>query len=284
MRLGVNTFGLAKWLTDDFRADVDRLKNIGYTSVEINVQIRSGNMSTDLLERLPEAVRQKYLIRSRSVWDLQTAGKKVQTIKENGLAVDSMHIFGIQSPQELLAGKERLLAFAKENKIHYICISCFRASDEELYAYIPVFSEYVEACSREGMEFVYHNHESEFQGKCEANQIDRLLKKCPGIKIELDVGWAQYGGMEGSRAVRRYKDSIAEIHLKDYVPALTLEDGAEFFCAIGNGALDLKALFEEIPEEIKTSDRLIVDLDDAAGDIFEDLENSCQNVKRYIKN
>lgn len=66
-----------------------------------------------------------------------------------------------------------------------------------------------------GIKIGYHNHSQEFyfdQGKC---LLEHLLDNSTKCYSQLDCGWAQNGGMYPPYFIRKYRNRIVSIHVKE---------------------------------------------------------------------
>ena len=283
--IGCNMFGVAKWMTEDLTADVKRFQEIGFTSLETNIQLATkgdqGKAQIDY-SKIPKEILERYKIRGRVIWSMEDAEEKIATIRAGGLAVKSVHLFGVDTSAILQERIEDIVAFGKEVKNEYFVLSCFHMGTEKMEAFYPVMEELAGRLAEIGIGFLYHNHDSECrmqEGRC---LLDRVMEACPHVGIELDVGWAQYAGADVTKLLRKYGDRIQLIHYKDYDAGLTPEAGARFHQAVGQGDLALQEITDAIPKRLKQADRLIIDQDDSAGDMFADLAIGYQNVMQAI--
>jgi sugar phosphate isomerase/epimerase len=121
-------------------------------------------------------------------------------------------------------------------------------------------------CADAGYVFGYHNHAHEFAMISGKHGLDYLMEKTDPalVKMELDVGWAWYGGVDPAAYLRRYAGRVPLIHAKDHD-----RDNKDVNRPVGEGALDWSAVFAAaeagvdyaIVEEDKT---ILPELDSAA--------------------
>lgn len=267
MRAGVNFFGLKKKLSEDFDGTIARLKEIGFTSAEVCVVFDDDQPS------FPEDVARIF---NAGIWNYKVAPEKIAKLRAAGLEVVSVHIMGNpEHPLDELA--PRIIAFGKENKISYFVIS-FNKNLEEMKAMTEVTKKVSEELAREGLTFVYHNHNPECGFTDGVNALDYILDACPGLKLELDVGWVQFSGEDPVKFLERYKDRIPLLHLKDICEGACQENRQVCFRAIGEGAIPLKAIMEEAKTGNIVSEGIIIDQDDSIGDMLEDLKTGLKNI------
>ena len=80
-----------------------------------------------------------------------------------------------------------------------------------------------------GMGFGYHNHQMEFADLGDENAFDYLFSQADAelVKIELDIGWAVFAGVDPLAVLNRYAGRVLAVHLKDHAPPGSPADGAE---------------------------------------------------------
>lgn len=77
-----------------------------------------------------------------------------------------------------------------------------------------------ELAKASGMGFGYHNHQMEFADLGDENAFDYLFAQADSelVKIELDIGWAVFAGIDPLQVLKRYAGRIIAVHLKDHAP------------------------------------------------------------------
>lgn len=147
----------------------------------------------------------------------------------------------------------------------------------------------------EGISLYYHNHHIEFAKYDGKHLLDIIADRAPDMGLEIDVHWVQRGGLDPVATIRKYRDRVAMVHLKDYrigaIPdeafaALSAGDHKTFmaaftgvvqFAEVGEGNLDFRAIIEEsLASEVQY---LLVEQDDLYGrDVFDCLQTSYDNL------
>jgi sugar phosphate isomerase/epimerase len=126
----------------------------------------------------------------------------------------------------------------------------------------------------EGMDLSYHNHAFElmrYSGKTGLDIIyDESDKDC--LFAEIDTYWIQYGGGDPSLWIKKMKDRIKVVHLKD----MGIIDNTPAMFEVGEGNLN----WQEIIAECKYSgvEWLVVEQDTCSGDPFDSVEISFKNL------
>ena len=98
-----------------------------------------------------------------------------------------------------------------------------------------------------GMQFMFHNHDAEFQIEVNGTTPYELMNRhAPDLTFELDVGWATYAGVDPVNLIYRIKDRIGALHIKDFVPGKVDQRGNTMprFTTPGTGILNLSGVLE----------------------------------------
>ena len=96
-----------------------------------------------------------------------------------------------------------------------------------------------ELAKASGMGFGYHNHQMEFADLGDENAFDYLFAQADAelVKIELDIGWALFAGIDPLQVLKRYAGRIIAVHLKDHAPP-----------PVGNGDSDPASIQAQLVE------------------------------------
>ena len=102
-------------------------------------------------------------------------------------------------------------------------------------ALAPRLNEIGRRCREQGITFGYHNHDFEFTRFDGIYLMDYLLQATDPslVKIELDVYWAAYAGVDPVAYLEALGDRVALIHLKDMAPDRSMTE-------VGKGVLDMR--------------------------------------------
>ena len=96
-------------------------------------------------------------------------------------------------------------------------------------------------CQQRGVTLAYHNHAFEFECDQQSNEylLDILLNETDpeAVKLEFDVYWAAFAGVDPVAYLRRYADRVPLLHLKDMATDRT-------FTEVGDGTLDMASICE----------------------------------------
>jgi len=108
---------------------------------------------------------------------------------------------------------------------------------------------------KEGIDFMYHNHDVELK-VCYKGvpQLQLIAANTENLTFELDTGWADFAGADPVKLIHQLKNRISVIHLKDYQKEMVNYPRFDNvivpqFTAVGTGELDLKGVLQAAIEE-----------------------------------
>jgi sugar phosphate isomerase/epimerase len=112
-------------------------------------------------------------------------------------------------------------------------------TQEGMQALAPRLNAIGQRCREHGITFAYHNHDFEFTRVDGVYLLDYLLQAThPSlVKIELDVYWAAYAGVDPVLYLQTLADRVALIHLKDMAADRSMTE-------VGKGILDMQHICE----------------------------------------
>jgi len=171
-------------------------------------------------------------VRTIGYGEVETAGfggyspKQFRTALEGaGLRCSSSHFFDVGSRDA-----QQIFDAANTVGVHYIVSSgisrftekpagtAMKADDYKAMA--EFFNEFGKQAKQAGLQFAYHNHNSEFrdlgQGKV---GYDVLIEDTDAdlVKLELDCGWMVAAGHDPVQYFHRYPNRYRMVHIKDFV-------------------------------------------------------------------
>lgn len=128
-------------------------------------------------------------------------------------------------------------------------LSTFKADDFKRTAALA--NSIGEKAKKSGLQFVYHNHNWEFQQLGEgATGYDLLMSETDPslVKHEMDCGWVVTGGQNPIDLLKRYRDRYRLLHIKDFTrksPTTTVPgaSGETNGTELGRGRIDYKPIF-----------------------------------------
>ena len=103
----------------------------------------------------------------------------------------------------------------------------------------PRLNEFGRQCQAAGITFGYHNHDFEFVQHDGVTFMDILLAQTDPtlVKLECDVYWAAYAGVNPSTFLQQHTGRIPLVHIKDMTPERT-------FAEVGDGTLNIPSIIE----------------------------------------
>ena len=177
-------------------------------------------------------------VRAIGYGEVETAGfggisaKQFRTALENtGLKCSSSHFFNVGT-----GDPNHIFEAANSLGVHYIVSSGIsRFTDkpagtamkgDDYKAMAEFFNEFGKQAKQAGLQFAYHNHNSEFQDHFEFRDLgqvkvgyDILLEHTDAdlVKLELDCGWMVAAGHDPVQYFQRYQNRYRMVHIKDFV-------------------------------------------------------------------
>ena len=158
---------------------------------------------------------------------------------------------------------------------------------EERFPYfVERFSRLGKELKDAGIQLLYHNHGFEFEKKSGEYALN-VLYNCfdpDHVKAELDCGFARYCGADPAALIRRYRDRIPVVHLKDFrFNEGVKDDFSTFACPAGEGELDLPSILSACGSS--GTKWLVVEQDSPSWNGMNEMEcaaRSAANLKKYI--
>ena len=278
MRIGVNTFNVKNLFPDDFQGTLKKLKDIGFTSLEVCVTFQEDNQN---LKDIPEETLELIQLMRGGIWSKEEAEERFPLVRAAGLEIDSIHAgLDCSSPEALLKNLPLLESFAEKNHIKYI-VTGFPKNLEELKVLAPVLNQMAEALQRKGVVFAYHNHAEECKKTDGVSIIEYLLDNCPCLMAEPDVGWMHYAGMSPVSFMEKYAKRIVLLHLKDVRFIAEENNRKPIFTAVGAGCVPMEEVLKLTDKCNLAVNGLIIDQDDSQGDILTDLAYGVEFVLQF---
>ncbi|MDD5350019.1 MAG: sugar phosphate isomerase/epimerase [Chthoniobacteraceae bacterium] len=130
-----------------------------------------------------------------------------------------------------------------------------------------------------GQVLTYHNHAHEFFRVDGKPLLETIYARtdAKNLQGEIDTYWVQAGGGNPVEWVKRLKNRLPLLHLKDYGVDAT---GKPHFAEIGWGNLDFKAIIPAA--EASGCEWFIVEQDSTPGDPFDSLQKSFDYIKANL--
>ena len=274
MEIGVNTFGIAKLLKEDFNGTLQRLSEIGITSIEPMVLF--AGKEGGLTERLAVYTTAKLDI-AGGTWPLSVADGKFAAIRSAGFSIRSAHMAG---PGWKQANIDRAIAFAKEQGIRYYVVSFNKAQISEVAPQVAELRLAARKFRENGIWLLMHNHEVEWTECGGESVFSFLMDTVPDLGVELDLGWTKYAGKDCVEVMRKYRDRIRILHFKDVREGADARTRATCYTAVGEGSIPLADILKEAKNMDLDEVGFILDQDASLGSILEDIRISVENIRK----
>ncbi len=129
-------------------------------------------------------------------------------------------------------------------------------------------------CQEAGITFGYHNHDFEFAQHEGETLMDILLAQTDStlVKLECDVYWAAFAGVNPSTFLRQHAGRVPLVHIKDMTPQRT-------FAEVGDGTLNIASIIE-VARNSGTQE-FIVENDAPSIPSFESAKRSLENIRTF---
>lgn len=126
-----------------------------------------------------------------------------------------------------------------------------------------------------GLTFSYHNHSFEFERFGKRTALDIIYEESDPryLQAEIDTYWVQHGGGDPAAWIRRMKNRMPVVHLKDMV----IVDRQQVMAEVGEGNLNWPAILDACREA--GVEWYAVEQDICRRDPFESLRISYENLR-----
>lgn len=120
----------------------------------------------------------------------------------------------------------------------------FRGGEEGFRRFTAWANQVGQELDKAGLTFSYHNHSFEFVRFGKLTGLDIIYTESDPryLKAELDTYWIQHGGSDPAEWIRRVKDRMPVVHLKDMVITLEGQNARQTMAEVGEGNLNWPAI------------------------------------------
>ena len=245
MPIGLQLYTLGDLMTTDPKGTLKKLAEIGYKEVE-SAGSQKGNYYGFKPKEFAAMVKDAGL-NWRSAHVGGTPFSVDQLLKMAKTAEDSARMVKIaerfKNMPKLLNLKEnyqQLADDAAEGGINYLVCSSIPVNTlDEIKTAVDVFSKAGEACKKNGVEFAYHNHQTEFDKIEGQRPFDYILNNTDKdlVKMELDLAWATKAKQDPVELFKLHPGRYPLWHVKD------LDKETMNPAEVGSGVVDFKRIF-----------------------------------------
>ena len=153
---------------------------------------------------------------------------------------------------------KKALEMGKDYELRYVVVGDNpRLNAEAWKRRADFYSQCGALASSAGMQFCYHAHFNEFAQTDNSCGYDIMLAQCEAkhLKIEMDVFWAVYAGVDPVTYFHRYPGRFPLLHIKDLYKNVAVDphespadDGPNPFAPVGQGKIDWARIFAHAGE------------------------------------
>lgn len=274
MKIGTNTYGLGAALREDLDATIASLKGSGITSIEPCILFQTG-LSGAIMSYIKKKEPEKGGIFPSAVGELL-----IRRFRAEGFTVKAIHVMGVNWKR---GNYGPVLRFCRENRIKYAVVSFMESSVGNIRELLPILRDAANRFGKAGISLLIHNHAQEWQPSEGTSVMQYLADNAPEIGFELDAGWTEYAGISSVEAMRRFRNRIKLLHLKE-IQKNTTDLSRPFCVAPGTGILPLGEVMKEAAELPLDEDGILFDQDNSVcGDILADIREGVSSLKAALQ-
>ncbi len=146
----------------------------------------------------------------------------------------------------------------KDYALHYIVVGDNPRLDAEAWKRrADLYNQCGKLAQDAGMQFCYHAHYNEFARLGNTSGYDIMLTRCDPklLKMEMDVFWAVYAGVDPLHYFKLYPGRFPLLHIKDLRKGVAVNphedppaNGRNPFAPVGQGKIDWRRIFAQVGE------------------------------------
>lgn len=247
---GLQLYTLGDLMTTDTKGTLQKLAAIGYTEAE-SAGSQKGNFYGFTPKEFSAMVKDAGM-NWRSAHVGGAPFTMDQIMKMAKTAEDSARIKAYMeklkdAPKSLNLKEnyQQLADDAAEGGLSYlVCSSIPVSTMDEIKTAVDVFSKSGEACKKNGIQFAYHNHVTEFDEVEGTRPFDYILNNTDKdlVKMELDLAWATKAKQDPVELFKLHPGRYPLWHVKD------LDKATMNPAEVGAGIVDFKRIFDNAKE------------------------------------
>jgi sugar phosphate isomerase/epimerase len=248
--VGLQLYTLGDLMTTDPKGTLQKLAAIGYKELET-----AGSQKGNYYGYTPKefvAMAKDLGLHWRSAHVGGVAFTMDQIMKTAKTAADSTRI---QKMAERFKAMPKMLNFkdnyqqladdaAAGGVTYMVCSSIPVNTLDEIKMAVEVFNKAGEACKKAGVQFAYHNHQTEFDEIEGQRPFDYILSNTDKemVKMELDLAWATKANQDPVTLFNQHPGRFPLWHVKD------LDKVNKNPAEVGSGIVDFKRIFANSKE------------------------------------
>lgn len=210
-KVGVQLYTVRSEMASDFDGTLARVAALGYDEVEF----------AGLFGRKPDEVR--------------------RTVAKLGMKIVSSHIASDRLVSDPAAAIEETKALGAK----YLVLAWFPPEQRKTIAqwkdWIVLMNRVGKMCDEKGIQFLYHNHNFEFETVDGVVPFDLMLETVDRryVKFELDIYWMKLGGRDPEPLFAKYPNGFPLSHVKD------MSKNDRSMVDVGDGRIDFAGIFKQ---------------------------------------
>lgn len=227
---------------DDIERAIREIAELGFTGIQLRANaLAKWGQKPEELKKLMDDAKLELVMFSSGNADIHTGNDEAEIAKH---VVNAKFV-------KALGGKRMQVTNSSRPKTGAV-------SNEDLVKYAKMLTEVGKRTADVGVETTYHNHMGQLGQTPE--EVDTILQNTDPKRVGflLDVAHYLQGGGDPAAAVRKYKDRIKLLHIKD-VKNTGTPNGYQFV-ELGQGRLDFPAVFAAL-NAINYKGYAVVELD-----------------------
>ena len=280
--IGLQLYTMGNLMTTDTKGTLQKLAAIGYKEME-SAGSQKGNFYGYKPKELAAMIKDVGMNwRSAHVGGAPFRMEQIMKMAKN--AQDSARIKSYfekrqkdaVTPLNLTDNAQELADDAAEGGLSYLVCSSIPVSTlDEIKKAVDVFSKAGELCKKNGVQFAYHNHVTEFDNVDGVRPFDYILNHTDKdlVKMELDLAWATKAKQDPVQLFKLHPGRYPLWHVKDLYKEKM--EPAE----VGSGVVDFKRIFANAKE---SGMKYFFVEQDGAPKPFEDVTNSYNYLKKIL--
>ena len=280
--IGLQLYTMGNLMTTDTKDTLQKLAAIGYREVE-SAGSQKGNFYGYKPKEFATMVKDAGMHwRSAHVGGAAFTMSQIMKMAKN--AEDSARIKmymekmkDAPKPMNLTDNYQQLADDAAEGGLSYlVCSSIPVGTLDEIKTAVEVFTKSGEACKKNGVQFAYHNHVTEFDEVDGHRPFDYILNHTDKnlVKMELDLGWATKAKQDPVQLFKLHPGRFPLWHVKD-LDKTTMEP-----TEVGSGFIDFKRIFDNASE---SGMKYFFVEQDGAPNPLEDVTKSYNYLKKMLQ-
>ena len=281
--IGLQLYTLGNLMTTDPKGTLQKLAAIGFKELE-SAGSQKGNYYGYTPKEFVAMVKETGMNwRSAHVGGAPFTADQIMKMAKPKTAEDSARIQKIveqfksrPKTPNLTENYQQLADEAAEGGISYLVCSSIPVSTlDEIKTAVDVFSKTGEACKKNGVQFAYHNHTTEFDEVEGHRPFDYILGNTDKelVKMELDLAWATKAKQDPVELFKLHPGRYPLWHVKD------LDKNTLMPAEVGTGIVDFKHVFANAKE---SGMKYFFVEQDQAPDPVQNVTNSYNYLKKLL--